>query len=230
MNDIALVTTFFDYPEYAMPCFANNAKKYFKEEDIHIIRYFAGNESFNSLYEKLYAYKIVKNIEYFKKYLLGKYKYIIFADAKDTNFYKSPVDIIETFESFKCNIVFCGERGFWPPINEKYLYDSKEKKTESFYLNSGLYIGYTDKIIEHMDVIIQQNRTVYDDQGHWTLEYLLTDDIKVDQESKLFFSTFETKDLITIDDNNAFVISSAPYMVHDNGPFGDTTLKIAHLL
>jgi hypothetical protein len=58
----------------------------------------------------------------------------------------------------------------------------------------------------------------------------LTDDIKVDQESKIFFSTFETKDLITVNEGDTFTISSAPYMVHDNGPFGDTTLKIAHLL
>jgi hypothetical protein len=230
MNNIALVTTFFDYPEYTMPCFMNNAKKYFKEEDIHIIRYFTENVTLNSLYEKLYIYKIVKNIEYYKKYLLGKYKYMIFADAKDTNFYRPPTDIIQVFEEFNCNIVFCGERGFWPPINEKYLYDTKEKNTDSFYLNSGLYIGYTDKIIEHMEIIIRQNRTVYDDQGHWTLEYLLNNDIKVDQESKIFFSTFETKNLITVSEDGTYVISSAPYMVHDNGPFGDTTLKIAHLI
>jgi hypothetical protein len=230
MNNIALATTFFDYPEYAMPCFMNNAKKYFKEEDIHIIRYFTENVTFNSLYEKLYMYKIVKNIEYYKKYLLGKYKYMIFADAKDTNFYRSPADIIQAFEEFNCNIVFCGERGFWPPINEKHLYDTKEKNTDSFYLNSGLYMGYTDKIIEHMEIIIRQNRTVYDDQGHWTLEYLLNNDIKVDQESKIFFSTFETKKLITVSEDGAYIISSNPYMVHDNGPFGDTTLKIAHLI
>ena len=230
MKNIALVTTYFDYPDHAVPCFYNNALKYFNASDIHIIRNGIPETSLESLYAKLYYYKIVKNIEYYKAHLHGKYEYILFADAKDTNFYRTPIDIIDIFKTFDCSIVFGGERGFWPPIAEKHLYDLKEKKSESFYLNSGLYFGYTDKIIEHMESIIHHNRTVYDDQGHWTIEYLVSNDIKVDQESKMFFSTLETSSEITINGDNKYIINSNPIMVHDNGPYGDTTLKIAHLL
>lgn len=225
----ALVTTFFDYPQHAQPCFHNNAAKYFDPSDIHVIRYDDPDKRTNSLYEKLYYYKIVKNIEYYKEFLLGKYDYILFGDAKDTNFYRDPHDIVDTFNTFNCNIVFCTERGFWPPLAERPLYDTKEKLSTTFYLNSGLYIGYTDKIINHMETIIRENRTPYDDQGHWTLEYFYSNDIRVDQERKLFFSTFESKEDIKMLDGK-YIIDSNPYMVHDNGPFGEPTLKIAHLL
>lgn len=226
---IALVTTFFDYPLTALPCFYNNAIKYFNPSDIHVIRYDDPTRRSNSLYEKLYYYKVVKNIEYYKEFLLGKYDYILFGDAKDTNFYRDPCDIIDAFNTFNCNIVFCGEKGFWPPLSERPLYETKEKLSTSFYLNSGLYLGYTDKVIAHMETIIKENRTPYDDQGHWTLEYFYNNDIRVDQERKLFFSTLESKDDIKIVDGK-YVIDSSPYMVHDNGPFGESTLKIAHLI
>lgn len=229
MRKIALVTTFFDYPTNHTPCFYNNARRYFDDQDIHIIRYFDETRRHLPLADKLQYYKVVKNIEYYKEHLLGKYEYILFGDAKDTNFYRSPIGIVDAFKDFRCNIVFCGEKCFWPPINEKHMYDNKEKKSDSFYLNSGLYIGYTDKIVEHMENIIKLNRTPYDDQGHWTLEYLYSDDIKVDQENKIFFSTLENKNAIEVIDGKYF-IKSNPYMVHDNGPFNETTLKIAHLL
>ena len=146
MNDIALVTTYFDYPNGYLPIFYQNAIKYFNINDIHIIRYLESNPKLDSLYAKLYYYKIVENIKYYKANLLYKYKYILFADATDTNFYRDPDSIIEEFLKFNANIVFCGEKGFWPPIEEKDLYNAKPKLTENFYLNSGLYIGYTDKI------------------------------------------------------------------------------------
>ena len=200
MKSVALVSTFFDYPIHALPCFYANAIKYFTSDDIHIIRYEGPTRRTNSLYEKLYYYKIVKNIEYYTRFLLGKYDYILFGDGTDTNFYRSPENIIETFNTFECNIVFCGEKCFWPPLPERHLYDTKEKLSDSFYLNSGLYIGYTEKIIKHMENIIHEYRTPYDDQGHWTLEYFYNNDIKIDQERKLFFSTLESRnDIKNID-------------------------------
>lgn len=228
MNNIALITTFFDYPIYALPCFYNNALKYFKKDDIHIIRNNEPNSKLTNYYEKLYTYKIIKNLEYYKQRLLGNYEFLLFGDAKDTNFYRDPSNIVEDFKKYNCNILFCAENGFWPPINEKDLYEKKEKLSDTFYLNSGLYIGYTEKIIQHMEIIVNENRTVYDDQGHWAIEYLLSDDIKVDQEKKIFFSTFEAKHELIIGDK--ITIPFNPYMIHDNGPFNDKTLKFADKL
>lgn len=228
MNNVALITTFFDYPVYALPCFYKNALKYFKKEDIHIIRNNELNTELTNYYEKLYFYKIKKNLEYYKQKLLGNYKYLLFGDAKDTNFYRDPSTIVEDFKKYNCNILFCAENGFWPPINEKDLYNKKEKLSETYFLNSGLYIGYTDKIIHHMENIVKENRTVYDDQGHWAIEYLLSDDIRVDQEKKIFFSTFEAKHELILGDK--IIIPSNSYMIHDNGPYNDKTLKFANEL
>lgn len=229
MNSVALVTTFFDYPVYALPCFYTNALKYFKKEDIHIIRNTEPKPNLTNYYEKLYTYKIINNLEYFKRNLLEKYEFLIFGDAKDTNFYRDPSNILNDFKEYNCSILFCAENGFWPPINEKHLYDKKEKLSDTYYLNSGLFIGYTKKIIEHMEIIVKENRTVYDDQGHWALEYLLSDDIKVDQTKKIFFSSFEAKHELIIE-NNKILIPSNPYMVHDNGPFNEKTLKFTDKL
>ena len=74
MNDIALVTTYFDYPEHYLPVFYQNAKKYFDIKDIHVIRYLESNTNLDGLYAKLYHYKIVKNIESYKKYLEAKFQ------------------------------------------------------------------------------------------------------------------------------------------------------------
>ena len=74
MKNIALVTTLFDYPATHLPCFYNNARKYFDENDIHIIRYFDESRRGLSLAEKLYHYKVIKNIEYYKEHFLGKYE------------------------------------------------------------------------------------------------------------------------------------------------------------
>jgi hypothetical protein len=229
IKNLALVTTYFDYPDYYLPVFYQNAMKYFDSKDIHIIRYLESNLNLDSLYSKLYHYKIVKNIEYYKTHLLDRYEYLLFADATDTNIYRPTDSIISDFLSFDANIVFCGEKCAWPPIDSRYSYDTKPKLSSSFYLNSGLYIGYTDKIIEHMDSIIQNNRTIYDDQGHWTIEYLLSNDIVVDQYSRLFFSSLNSKNEIQVSDNR-IILPNNPYFVHDNGPYNEETLKISEIL
>lgn len=229
MQNLALVTVYFEYPDYAMPCFFNKARSFFKKDDIHIMRFSDPSMRDKNLYEKLYFYKTVKGLEYIKTNILGKYEYMIFADAKDTNFYRDPSDIINTFHTFDCSILFCSEKCFWPPVGDKNIYDKKEKLTDSFYLNSGLYIGYTDKIVYHMEQIIQHNRTVYDDQGHWTLEYLCSDDIKLDQHKRVFFSTLDSKSEVGVIDSK-IVLPTNPFMVHDNGPYNDNTLKLADKL
>lgn len=229
MQNLALVTVYFEYPDYAMPCFLNNARKYFSKNNIHIMRFSDPLMQGKNLYEKLYYYKSVKGLEYIKENILGKYDYILFADAKDTNFYRDPSDIIQTFTSFDCSILFCSEKCFWPPVGDKDIYNVKEKLTDSYFLNSGLYIGYTEKIVYHLEEIVKHNRTVYDDQGHWTLEYLCNTDIKVDQYKKVFFSTLDSKDEVVLQDNK-FILPSNPYMVHDNGPYNDKTLKLADKL
>ena len=72
MNNIALITALFDYPDYYEPSFYKNALKYFSPEDIHIVRN-SGLITNGSYYDKLFFYKTVKVLEYIETNIVGKY-------------------------------------------------------------------------------------------------------------------------------------------------------------
>ena len=124
MENIALITSLFDYPEYYLPTFYNNSLKYFDKKDIHIIRN-NGLITNGSYYDKLYFYKIPKVLEYLKNNIFGKYEFVLFLDATDTNFYSSPKNIIEKFIDKNCSIIMGAEKGLWPPTSYTHLYDKK---------------------------------------------------------------------------------------------------------
>ena len=230
MKKIALVTALFDYPEHYEPSFYKNALKYFSPEDIHVVRN-NGLITNGSYYDKLFFYKTVKVLEYLEENVVGKYEYVLFLDATDTNFIKSPEGIIEKFHSLNCSIVMGAEKGLWPPTNFVHLYQNKRAINESKYLNSGTYLGYTDKVIYHLkDIIEKEHQTGIDDQGRWSIQYLLHDDIIIDQERDFFFSTHETKDEVIIEGKEVSLGDLDACIIHDNGPFGDKTIKLTQIL
>lgn len=230
MENVALITVLFDYPEYYEPSFYKNALKYFSLEDIHVVRN-SGLITNGSYYDKLFFYKTVKVLEYIESYIVGKYDYILFLDATDTNFIKSPEGIIENFKSLNCNIVMGAEKGLWPPTNYTHLYENKRVINESKYLNSGTYFGYTDKIVSHLkDIIEKEYQTGIDDQGRWTIQYLLNDDIIIDQERDFFFSTLDTKDSVKIENGEISLLNLNACIIHDNGPYNENTIKLTQIL
>lgn len=230
MKQIAIITSLFDYPQYYEPSFYKNALKYFESEDIHIVRH-SGLITDGSYYDKLYYYKIVKVLDYIEEFILGKYKYILFLDATDTNFINSTSDIIEKFESLGVSIVMGAEKGLWPPTNYTHLYNEKPILTEYKYLNSGTYFGYTDKIIYHLkDIITKEYQNGIDDQGKWTIQYLLSNDIIIDQIQDFFFSTFNSKDNIIFEENRILLSNSTACIIHDNGGHNEETIKLTDKL
>lgn len=230
MKKISLITSLFDYPEYYYPTFYKNALKYFSSEDIHIVRN-SGLITNGSYYDKLFYYKIVKVLEYIELYVIGKYDYILFLDATDTNFITSPNNIIEKFESLNCSIIMGAEKGLWPPTNYTHLYENKRVVSDSKYLNSGTYFGYTDKIVYHLkDIIEKEYQIGIDDQGRWTIQYLLNDDIVIDQERDFFFSTLWNKDDVIIDGQKIILKNIDACIIHDNGPHDDKTIKLTNIL
>ena len=230
ITDTALVSLFFNYPEDRYPMIYNNALKYFNAKDIHIGR-FAGLSADSSYYEKLYRYKIFYLLNFLKEHIQNKYEYMIFVDATDTNFYKDPSTIVDTFLTFKKSIVFNGETELWPVTEPTHLYTEKNRPGPFKYLNSGGYIGYVDSIIKHLTNITEKeypNRI--EDQSAWTIEYLYSEDIDIDSLGKIFFSTHDNKDYVD-DNNGTFSLKGlSPYIIHDNGPYNDTTIKFAHTL
>jgi len=230
MKKIAVLTSLFDYPENYLPSFYKNALKYFEKEDIHVVRN-NGILKEGSYYDKLYFYKTVKVLEYLEQNIIGKYEYILFLDATDTNFIKSPKKIIEQFELLKCSVVLGAEKGLWPPTNYTHLYETKNITGDTKYLNSGTYFGYTEKIVFHLkDIIEKEYQTGIDDQGRWTIQYLLNDDLQIDQNRNFFFSTLDSKDLVRINEDKVELIGCDACIIHDNGPFNETTIKLTEFL
>jgi len=228
ISNVTVVSSLFDYPEIYQPSFLKNALKTFSETDIQIVRN-SGLITTGSYYDKLYFYKIPKMLEHIENNV--KTKYMLFLDATDTNFYSSPIDIIEKFENFGCSILFGSEKGLWPPTDYTHLYQTKNITGEYKYLNSGTYFGYTSEIIRHMKNIIKSNlQNGIDDQGKWTIEYLISNDIKIDNDNILFFSTYKSKNVIKIKDGIPHIIDYNPIIVHDNGPHDAETEKIVKFL
>lgn len=231
LNNIALMTVLFDFPNHYEPSFYKNSLNFFNKEDIHIVRHTGLVNPFSSYYEKLFFYKTVKLLEYIESRILGKYEYILFLDGTDTNFIKSPEGVVEKFKTLNCNILMGAEVGLWPPTNFTHLYEKKRAINESKYLNSGTYFGYTDKIVHHLrDIIEKEHQTGIDDQGRWSIQYLLCEDIEIDQEREFFFSTYNTKQYVNIEGKDIKLINSNAFIVHDNGPYNEQTIKLTELL
>ena len=230
MKKIALITALFDYPENYEPSFYKNALKYFSPEDIYVVRN-SGLITNGSYYDKLYFYKTVKVLEYIESNIIGNYEYILFLDATDTNFIKSPENLIEKFQKLNCDVVMGAEKGLWPPTNFTHLYENKRAINDSKYLNSGTYFGYTDKIVNHLKEIIEKEyQNGIDDQGKWTIQYLLNNSIIIDQERDFFFSTLDTKDSVKIEGKDVSLIGLDACIIHDNGPHTENTIKLTHIL
>jgi hypothetical protein len=230
VKNIALITVLFDYPLNYNPVFYKNALKFFNQNDIHVVRY---NNIFkgDSYYDKLYFYKVVKLLEYIENNIKNKYRYILFLDATDTNFYSSPENIIQKFEDKKCSIIMGAEKCLWPPHSYTHLYDKKNINSEYKYLNSGTYFGYTESIFSHLKTIIENEYdTGIDDQGKWTIQYLLNDDIIIDHKCEFFMSTLNSKQYIKIINNTFNIETFNPIIVHDNGPHNNETIKISDKL
>lgn len=227
MEKIALITSIFDYPEHFEPPFYKNALKYFKPENIHILRNSDLISRERSLYDKLYHYKVVILKEYLENNIIGKYEYILFMDGTDTNFIKDPIDIVDKFNDLKCSVILGAEKTMWPNTEYSHLYEKKRIDTEYKFLNSGTYFGKSTDILKHLNSIIERDCCKgIDDQGQWSIEYLLSDDVMIDQECNFFFSTLDSKNKIT-ENNGEYILKDVnAYIVHDNGPYTENTIKL----
>lgn len=230
INNISLVSVLFDYPQYYMPAYYNNINNTIDKSDIHILRFSALITG--SRYDKLYFYKIPKLLEYLQ--LCSNLKeYILFLDATDTNFYRCPNNIVRDFLQYNCNILFCGDPNIWPRTSDSKYYLEKPILSKYCYLNSGAYMGKTQCVIDKLKILsdIRPYGSLLDDQAHWTHLYLTdkNNDIAIDQNRSIFFSTLEAKEDIVFT-NNKPIISTNPYIIHDNGPHNNNTIKLTQIL
>jgi len=89
----------------------------------------------------------------------------------------------------------------------------------------------TPTLLNHLkDIIEKEYQTGIDDQGRWTIQYLLNDDIIIDQEREFFFSTLDTKDSVKIEGKEVSLLNLGAYIIHDNGPYTENTIKLTQIL
>jgi hypothetical protein len=231
MHNFALVTVFFEYPPEHLPRIYKRASEYMDTKDIYIARFSDSIPRDSSYYEKLYTYKIKKLLEYLKEHIIGKYEFMLFVDATDTNFYRNPNTLIDDFLKFNKSIVFNAEQELWPHTIWTDRYVNKNRTGVFPYLNSGVYVGYVSSIVQHLQKIVDNDyEGRLEDQSAWTIEYLLHDDIEIDSHGKLFFSSYKNKSFVSLDNNNNVTLSINPYVIHDNGPYTEDTIKITEFL
>lgn len=82
-----------------------------------------------------------------------KTEFTIFCDSWDLVFTDNPDNIIDKFKSFKCDVVISSEKNCFP-ADLKEEYDKLDSEGSSYkYLNSGMIVGYTDKILEMLEAM-----------------------------------------------------------------------------
>jgi hypothetical protein len=227
LERIAIISPLYGYPNDYVTTFYNKALESFAPEDIHVIR--SHDQFEGTYYDKFFHYKLENVLEYLEANILGKYDYVLFLDALDTTFLKQPTDLVEKFLELNCSIIFGAEQNLWPPTDFSHLYENKRVISRYKYLNSGTYFGYVEKIIEHLKEIVEK-RYIIDDQGTWTIQYLVHDDIIIDQECNFFFSSLDSKDKVSVVDGNVILDGVNAYIVHDNGPYTENTIKLVNMI
>jgi len=75
-----------------------------------------------------------------------KTKYVIICDVWDLVFCTSAEEIISTFLEQDCDVWISSEKNCFP-ADYKDEYDKLEAPTEYKYLNSGMIVAYTDKML-----------------------------------------------------------------------------------
>lgn len=125
-------------------------------------------------------------------------EYIVATDGDDVLMVNNPIAIIELFESYSCDVLFCNTFVDHPP-NELYKeFEALTYETHQFHchLSAGGYIGRREALIEFLREIAWAYEEksdwamvgkVFDDQLAWRhLHYKYNPRIKVDFKSLIF--------------------------------------------
>lgn len=79
-------------------------------------------------------------------------EFIIFCDCWDLVFTATPEEIIEKFLEFNCDLVVSAEKNCFPN-DLKEEYDNLPFTSSYKYLNSGMIVGYTSKLLETLEAM-----------------------------------------------------------------------------
>lgn len=86
------------------------------------------------------------------KYGHIKTTFVVVCDCWDLVFCSTPEEIIERFLEMDCDLVISAERNCFP-ADLKDEYDKLPSTSTFKYLNSGMIVGYTDKMLETLEAM-----------------------------------------------------------------------------
>lgn len=151
---------------------------------------------------------------------------VMFTDSYDVIFTTGSKDILETFKSFKADVVFSAEVSCWPDESLSVKYPKLENSGKP-YLNSGGFIGYAPVVF---DMINSGDIGDADDDQLFYTKIFLNETlrkkfgIKLDSTSKIFQNLNgafgETQLKFESDDTRVenIMYNTNPIVIHGNGP------------
>lgn len=151
---------------------------------------------------------------------------IMFTDSYDVIFSTSMEEIIKRFKETDANILISAENLIWPDASLKNEYPPFDGPG-GWYLNSGMFIGYADKLFECLKIPLKDSD---DDQLYLTKIYLdpvlrAKLKIKLDHKSEIFQNLNGALNQVKLqfgEDGEAYVYNTAfhtrPVVIHGNGP------------
>jgi len=119
-------------------------------------------------------------------------QYVVASDCNDVVIAKDIDGIIDLFEEYQCDLLFCNTHHDWPPNENHNLFEQKCYNASKYHnhLSAGIYIGRTKAILYYLQWIVDNLGNMqghFDDQATWReLHYQHYPKIKVDYLCKIF--------------------------------------------
>ncbi|XP_044750581.1 procollagen-lysine,2-oxoglutarate 5-dioxygenase isoform X2 [Coccinella septempunctata] len=163
-------------------------------------------------------------------------KIALFTDAYDVIFLRKPEDIVRKFKETGAKVLFSAEVFLWPDLKLKDKYPVVEEGKR--FLNSGMYIGYVDQLLELLDR--EEVKDTDDDQLFFTKAYLDEEfrkkiEMKLDHKSEIFMNLNGAENEVEIVETESkehhkyklknLITHTEPMIVHGNGPSKSTALN-----
>ena len=145
-------------------------------------------------------------------------KLLIFTDNYDVIMNDHINIMIDKYnEMYKGKIVFGCETSCWPDTSLSERYPEAPDGSDLKYLNSGVFMGYSDDIKEIIKKPISNSD---DDQLYYTIEFLENTNVVLDYSCSLFLCLNGITDRININKSRSCIDFNGdrPCFIHGNGP------------
>jgi len=208
--------------------------------NLHVLTYATHNTGlFNDLINNPYNIKVnvlgygkkwngfldkIKGVKEYCKINYNKNDIVVFVDGFDTKINKNLSDLKTIFDSFNCDILISNDRIHTNPVfayaQKKVFASNKSKIAGNKYIiaNSGLYMGYFDKIILLCEKILNVNTT--DDQV--ALNRVISDPIL----SNGLNIKIDTDNIIFLNSDNSIKNSNSYFIQYPGGNIGNFNYRL----